>query len=109
VAVFGADVAPLANHSPHQSEEKKLLLLLDDDAGYTSQANENTVATWLIKLLGVDLSQYYLSNQSVRGALIVAGPEGVGLTTDQLEALDHLTTTFPYISQNISTLLSLFP
>lgn len=79
--VFGTTLGTLVGHAPLNPASDKCWILVDEGAAFTPLCEFNTVATRFVRVLGV-------FGDDVRGALIVAGPGGTGLTTDQIETLN---------------------
>jgi hypothetical protein len=104
-AVFGEGISHMLNHTAHTSAlfPDGMVVLADDDAMLTTQGDANNVAGWLCKLLEVE----NLST-SFRGTLIIAGPRGAGLTTDQLAALSSLAANYPREPFRLTAHLSSF-
>lgn len=89
-AVFGEDIAGLVGHSPLLPESKRSWVLVDEGAAFTPQSEPNPRAAWLLGALSLRDRV-----DEVRGPLIVAGPGGAGLTTDQLQDLADAISSYP--------------
>lgn len=103
-AVFGEGISHMLNHSAHTSAlfPDEMTVLADDDAMLTAQDGTNNVAGWLCGLLEAE------GLENFKGTLIIAGPKGAGLTTDQLAALDSLAASYPRVPSRLAAHLNSF-